>query len=226
MEECHYRVIVVSPEKILSDRRFNNLWESKRFTSQLFNVSFDEGHCISQWGKQFRPEYAELGRLRWLLPSHVCFHVVSATMPELVLEDVKKKLNMQPNQTILIRCSNDRPDIHIMVEKMQYSPNSIDDVERILRLRILNADKPCKLMIFANARNETEEKAEHMRNCLPLDLRDKIMWFHSGMSPEFREEAIENLKNGDIWGFWCTDAAGMVRVNIHKVFQLHAKAGT
>jgi superfamily II DNA helicase RecQ len=63
MEQGHYRVIVVSPEKILSDRRFNGLWESKRFTSRLFNVSFNEGHCISQWEKQFRPEYAELGRL-------------------------------------------------------------------------------------------------------------------------------------------------------------------
>jgi superfamily II DNA helicase RecQ len=63
MEQGHYRVIVVSPEKILSDRRFNGLWESKRFTSRLFNVSFNEGHCISQWEKQFHPEYAELGRL-------------------------------------------------------------------------------------------------------------------------------------------------------------------
>jgi superfamily II DNA/RNA helicase len=65
-----------------------------------------------------------------------------------------------------------------------------------------------------------------MRKFLPPDLQDKIIWFHSGMSAEFREEAIKKLKNGDMWGFWCTDAAGMVRVDISKVFQSHIKAGT
>lgn len=150
IEAGKHRVILVSPEKILKDQRFSRLWESKKFLSKLFNISFDEGHCISQWGKEFRLEYAELGRLRWILPSHVRFHVVSATMPELVLDDVKTKLNMRPETTTVIKCSNDRPNIHIMVEEMQYSPNSIHDIEQILRLRVLNADRPCKFMIFAN----------------------------------------------------------------------------
>ncbi|KAG1718682.1 hypothetical protein EDB19DRAFT_1649807, partial [Suillus lakei] len=35
------------------------------FTDNLFNITFDEGHCISEWGKDFRPLYSELGNLRW-----------------------------------------------------------------------------------------------------------------------------------------------------------------
>jgi len=44
-----------------------------------------------------------------------------------------------------------------------------------------------------------------------INSGDKIIWFHSGMSAEFREEALAGLRTGKYWGFFCTDAAGMVR---------------
>ncbi|KAF9525693.1 P-loop containing nucleoside triphosphate hydrolase protein [Crepidotus variabilis] len=212
MERLEYRVIIVSPEIILRDARFNKLWNSSHFMSHLFNISIDEAHCVSQWGKSFRPEYADLGQLRWLLPS-VRFHLVSATMPELVLNDVRTKLLMKKEKTRIIRCSNDRPNIHIMVEEMKYSPNGIDDLERILRLHAWGEDGPqSKFMIFTNKRKEAEHEADLAREILAglsPDLREKIVWFHSGMSAAFREEAITGLRSGIYWGFFCTDAAGM-----------------
>jgi hypothetical protein len=46
---------------------------------------------------------------------------------------------------------------------------------------------------------------------LLLYLKEKVMWFHSGMSLEFHEEVIlHKLQTGEIWGIMCTDAAGMV----------------
>jgi superfamily II DNA/RNA helicase len=45
---------------------------------------------------------------------------------------------------------------------------------------------------------------------LPPHLKEKVVWFHSGMSPEFCEEVIRKLQTGEIWGIMCTDAAGMV----------------
>lgn len=211
---CKYRVIVVSPELILNDNRFNVLWESKHFISRLFNISIDEAHCIKQWGKDFRPDYANLGRLRWLVPSHIRFHLVSATLPDHLLNDVMEKMYMRKATTEIIRRPNDRPNIHIMVEEMKYSPSGVHDLERILRLRLRarGGEIGFKFMIFAKSRKDTEDGAQKMwdeLNLLP-DLKVKIVWFHSGMSTAFRQETLQKLRDGEIWGLFCTDAAGMV----------------
>ncbi|KAM6504004.1 P-loop containing nucleoside triphosphate hydrolase protein [Amanita muscaria] len=189
IEAGQHRVIVVSPEKIMKDNRFRNLWNSK-----------------NQWGNDFRPEYGELGRLRWLIPSHIPFHVVSATMPTLVFNDVKAKLMLRPS-AIIIHRSNDRPNISFVVEKMQYSARSMLDLKRVLQLD--GTTPPKKFMVFVNKRRESEEMAKwEWENLLP-HLKEKIVWFHSGMSPEFHEDAIQRLQAGEIWGLMCTDAAGL-----------------
>jgi superfamily II DNA helicase RecQ len=183
------------------------LWNSKKFTSRLFNITFDEAHCISQWGGDFREDYSQLGRLRWLLPPHVPFHIVSATLPRIILNDVKAILQMRPENTLTIHRSNNHPNIHFMVEEMQYSAKSMKDLERILRL---DKQSPPKFMVFVNNRKESEKLVENEWDNLPPNLRDKVAWFHSGMSQQFREETVEKLRSGDIWGIICTDAAGMV----------------
>lgn len=129
-------------------------------------------------------------------------------MPKLVLKDVSIKLQMRPEKTTVIHLSNDRPNIYLVVDEMQSSAVSKNDLARALRL---NGDCPLpKFLLFANKRLETEEAVREYWKHLPEELKDKIVWFHSGMSPEFREKAIEDLKRGEIWGLFCTDAAGMV----------------
>ncbi|KZT04201.1 uncharacterized protein LAESUDRAFT_620716, partial [Laetiporus sulphureus 93-53] len=51
-----------------------------------------EAHCVSQWGDKFRKIFAELGRLRSLAPLHVPFLATSATLPPLVLDEIRLKL--------------------------------------------------------------------------------------------------------------------------------------
>ncbi|EGO02500.1 hypothetical protein SERLA73DRAFT_150228 [Serpula lacrymans var. lacrymans S7.3] len=40
--------------------------------------------------------------------------------------------------------------------------------------------------------------------------KDKIVWFHSGMSAEFQKKTVKKLQVGALWGIHCTDTAGMV----------------
>ena len=80
-------------------------------------------------GDDFQLEYGELGCLWWLIPSHIPFLVVSATMPTLVLNNIKAKLMLHPEKTIIIHHSNDRPSISFIVEKMQYTAKNMLDIE-------------------------------------------------------------------------------------------------
>ncbi|TFK20869.1 P-loop containing nucleoside triphosphate hydrolase protein, partial [Coprinopsis marcescibilis] len=181
-----YRVIITSPEVIMNDSKFQ-----------------------FEWGNDFRPDYADLGRLRWILPSHVHFHVVSATMPDSTLADVKKKLQMKDSETVIIRRSNDRPNVHITVEEMKFSAASAKDVERILRTHVWSVSPPPSFMVFANARRETERGVESAWENLPDDMRKKIIWFHAGMSDKFWRESIERIRKGEVYGGWFTDCGGM-----------------
>ncbi|KAH7918225.1 P-loop containing nucleoside triphosphate hydrolase protein [Leucogyrophana mollusca] len=186
IQELKYRVIVVSPERILTDGRFQTLFKSTKFTDKLFNVTLDEGHCVSEWGDSFRTEYGDLRKLRWLLPSHVMFHVTSATMPLHILRDVQRKLHMQGNKVVKIIRPNDRPNIHIVVEKLESSLKSMKDLDRILNLSDGCPSTP--FMVFVNERDDSERLAKYIHKSVPANLREK---------------------NGDIWGIFCTDAAGM-----------------
>jgi superfamily II DNA/RNA helicase len=68
-------------------------------------------------------------------------------------------------------------------------------------------------MVFVNKQKESEEGCEQEWNNAPNHyLKTKVVWFHSGMSPHFQADKIEDLKEGQIWGILCTDTAGMVSI--------------
>ncbi|KAG1837238.1 P-loop containing nucleoside triphosphate hydrolase protein [Suillus subluteus] len=154
IKQLKYRVIAVSPERLLTDSRFQTLW--------------------NEWGEDFRPVYSQLGNIRWYLPDHVTVHVVSATMPPHILADVISRLRIQPYNLARVTRSNNRPNISIIVEEMMFPRNTMHDLTH-----------------------------------LPGHLREKVIWFHSGMTMDFRVNAMEKLRKGELWGICCTDAAGM-----------------
>ena len=129
IKSLKYRVVITSPERILNDWRFSELWKSKSFVNKLRGVIFDEAHCISMWSGDFRPDYANVGRLRWVVPVHVVFYAASATMPDYVLADVKTLLHMR-SDTREIRLTNDRPNIHLATVELLDPLNSCPTLHR------------------------------------------------------------------------------------------------
>ncbi|KIK79230.1 hypothetical protein PAXRUDRAFT_161857 [Paxillus rubicundulus Ve08.2h10] len=90
----HYRTIVVSPNQIMKpDGDFEGFFKSLLFISQVVSIVIDEAHCLTEWG-DFRPEYRELSRLRYILRSNVPLLVTSATLTKAALSDITHLLHI------------------------------------------------------------------------------------------------------------------------------------
>ncbi|KAJ6595501.1 P-loop containing nucleoside triphosphate hydrolase protein, partial [Mycena vulgaris] len=182
-----YRVIVTNVETLMQqDGGFSKLWKKPEFTRRLISIVWDEAHCISKWAG-FRPEYKEVGRLRYLIPRDIPFVIVSATLPPAVLSDVMNILQVSPKKVEIIRRSNDRANINLVVREMKYAMNSFMDLAFLIPENWQPTDPlPPKFLIFFDSIADSVAAANFLRSRLPLEHRHKIKWFNSEMSSEFK----------------------------------------
>ncbi|KAJ7626573.1 P-loop containing nucleoside triphosphate hydrolase protein [Mycena polygramma] len=205
-----HRAIVTNIETLMKPGGgFDKLWNDKDFMSKVISVVWDEAQCISKWG-DFRPEYKTAGTLRHLIPKDIPFYITSATLPPDVLHDVMSTLGMRASQTEMFTRSNDRSNIHITVRKMRYPINSFKDL-RFLIPKDWDGTTPLpyKFVIFFDNITESIAAARYLRSLVPIEARDKIKWFNSEMSPEFRAEESDNFNQGKTYGLACTESFGM-----------------
>jgi superfamily II DNA helicase RecQ len=62
-------MIYVTPEKIGQSQGFINFLEKMHKRNLLDRFAIDEAHCVSQWGRDFRPDYAKLNILKQKFPN-------------------------------------------------------------------------------------------------------------------------------------------------------------
>ena len=83
--EGRLKLLYISPEKLLTEA--NYLLRDMHIS--LFAI--DEAHCISQWGHDFRPEYAQMGILHQQFP-HVPIIALTATADKITREDIIRQV--------------------------------------------------------------------------------------------------------------------------------------
>ena len=103
MNNGQLKMVYISPERILS-RDFSERLENL----PLSMIAVDEAHCISQWGHDFRREYALLGQLKQRFP-HVPVMALTATADEATRKDIISRLEL--NNPLEYLGSFDRPNI-------------------------------------------------------------------------------------------------------------------
>ncbi|KAG2743118.1 P-loop containing nucleoside triphosphate hydrolase protein [Suillus brevipes Sb2] len=211
IENLEYRVIVISPEQVMKDRGgFERLLKNPLFVSHLMGVVIDEAHCVSSWG-EFRPEYKELGRLRFILPLDIPFLVTSATLSSSMLQDVTRLLHLQSgDKLVTIRRSIDRPNINIGVKPIQGTYQSFADLAFLIPDKWKLGDPPPpKFLVFFDNINNSIEAAKFLRSRLPQECQDKVKWFNADMTTHFKQDEVKNFTEGITWGFCTTESFGM-----------------
>ncbi|ARV71210.1 ATP-dependent DNA helicase RecQ [Vibrio campbellii] len=184
----HIKLVYVSPERVLMRdfiERLENL--------PLSMIAVDEAHCISQWGHDFRPEYAALGQLKQQF-SHVPFMALTATADDATRRDILERLQLNNPEVYL--GSFDRPNIRYnLVEK--HKP-----VSQIVRY--LETQKGNCGIIYCGSRKKVEMVTEKLCN-----NHIRAAGYHAGMDADERAYVQESFQRDDIQIVVATVAFGM-----------------
>ena len=184
----HIKLVYVSPERVLM-RDFIERLE----TLPLSMIAVDEAHCISQWGHDFRPEYAALGQLKQQF-SHVPFMALTATADDATRRDILERLQLNNPEVYL--GSFDRPNIRYnLVEK--HKP-----VSQIVRY--LETQKGNCGIIYCGSRKKVEMVTEKLCN-----NHIRAAGYHAGMDADERAYVQEAFQRDDIQIVVATVAFGM-----------------
>lgn len=180
-------LLYIAPERLLSDSFLQRLEECP-----LALFAIDEAHCISQWGHDFRPEYAALGLLKTHFP-HVPIIALTATADVQTQQDIVRRLNCQPKQYI---ASFDRPNIHYHVVLKN---NAIKQLNQFLQTQ-----KQQSGIIYCGTRNTVERLAIKLQ-----ELGYKARGYHAGLTHTERREVQSLFRHDNIDIVVATIAFGM-----------------
>ncbi|KAJ7926560.1 hypothetical protein B0H13DRAFT_2313463 [Mycena leptocephala] len=139
----------------LKHDKFRLLFSTPAFAKRIAAFVVDEAHCISQWGDNFRTEYAELGTLRAFVPLRVPFMIASATLPPLVLAEVRKSMYMS-TETSYHAAKSD-------LESLEFLVPPHDSEDAVVEVK--------QTMVFFDDINLAMDALEHLRDLLPRSAR-------------------------------------------------------
>ena len=188
--EGKLKLLYISPEKLITE--IDYLLRDMHLS--LFAI--DEAHCISQWGHDFRPEYAQMGILHQVFP-HIPIIALTATADKITREDIIRQLHLTDPKVFI--SSFDRPNLSLAVKRgYQQKVKSRTILEFIDR----HAGE-CGI-IYCMSRSKTETVAQMLQK---HGIRCGV--YHAGLSTQQRDATQDDFINDRIQVVCATIAFGM-----------------
>ena len=182
------KLLYVAPERLL---RPDFIARLQHLPINLFAI--DEAHCISSWGHDFRPEYAQLGHLKEYFPT-IPLVALTATADHATQQDILQRLNL--NDPLIEIRSFDRPNIeYLLIEK--YRPLS-------QLFNYLDQHKDESGIIYCTSRKRTEEIAGKLA---AKGLNSRC--YHAGLPIEERQRVQDLFIKDEVEIVVATVAFGM-----------------
>eukprot|EP00198_Chlamydomonas_reinhardtii_P014080 XP_001703417.1 ATP-dependent DNA helicase [Chlamydomonas reinhardtii] len=85
------KLLYLTPEALVKGGRVKELLDRLHSRQHLARFVIDEAHCVSTWGHDFRPDYAQMGFLKARYPNSPIM-ALTATATEAVKTDILRRL--------------------------------------------------------------------------------------------------------------------------------------
>jgi len=178
-------------------------------------VAIDEAHCISEWGHDFRPEYAALGQVLAELPKARVL-ACTATATPVVRDEILARLGLPADTPQLVR-GFARPNLALRAREVPHKRALQGELDAVLREALVDPAAPAGAgIVYSPTRKAAEGEAQRLGG-----LGWRAHAYHAGMSRSVREQVHRDFSSGAIDLVVATNAFGMgidradVRVVVH-----------
>ena len=184
------KVLYVSPEG-LATQKIRELLSAPEI--KISCITIDEGHCVSAWGHDFRPDYLEIKSIRKLFPNAVML-ALTATATEKVRTDIMQNLGMK-KPAIFISSFN-RPNIYLEVQPKK---NALDQVIKCIKKHSGESG-----IIYCYSRKQVDELTQTLDK-----LGYSVLNYHAGLSDQQRAKNQDLFIKDEVQIIVATIAFGM-----------------
>ena len=201
-------LLYVTPERFRVRSFMNVLYQRLEADRGLEYIVFDEAHCVSQWGQDFRPDYRNAIKksLKLKQAYDVMITLFSATVTTQVSEDFAKCFRdegFEPPKILGETDSNPvRPHISINFKQTKHENAArIEEIIQFIESNQIDFDKSC-MLIFCRTTRQCEEVSDTLSeaslyaqpNTVLSKCVDRIGYYHAGLDAERRNDVYEQYK--------------------------------
>jgi ATP-dependent DNA helicase RecQ len=222
VESGNINLLYLSPERI---NRSDDLEQTlRRLASQgkIKRLIFDEAHCFSQWGHDFRPDYLRVTQRFNEIGVRLPIACLTATATQAVKGDIERRLELRPNK-VLVTEPSDRPTLEYHAINVRGDEaklrNLLQIIEYVLGKRYNSDADKSSIIVYAATRRATESIA----NAITKLSGHRAEAYHGGMSAVNRAEVQHNFDEDLTRIIVATNAFGMGvdKPNVRAVIHFH-----